>query len=53
MDEKGNLYQCVIFQGRVLILNNRGIPVANVLIPDRDQGKHLRTTNVALQARHG
>jgi lactonase len=49
VDEKGNLYQCVIFQGRVLILNNRGIPLANVLVPGRDQGKYLRTTNVAFK----
>jgi lactonase len=49
VDEKGNLYQCVIFQGRVLILNNYGIPIANVLVPDRDQGKFLRTTNVAFK----
>lgn len=49
VDEAGNLYQCVIFQGRVLILNKQGIPLANVLVPDRDQNKHLRTTNVAFK----
>lgn len=49
VDEAGNLYQCVIFQGRLLILNNRGIPLANVLVPGRDEGKHLRTTNLAFK----
>ena len=49
MDEKGNLYQCMIFQGRVLILNKTGIPIANVLIPGRDEGKFLRSTNVAFK----
>jgi lactonase len=49
VDEAGNLYQCVIFQGRVLILNNRGIPLVNVLVPGRDEGKFLRTTNVAFK----
>ena len=49
VDEKGNLYQCVIFQGRVLILNNLGFPLANVVVPQRDQGKHLLTTNVAFK----
>ncbi|MBN2062835.1 MAG: SMP-30/gluconolactonase/LRE family protein [Deltaproteobacteria bacterium] len=49
MDEAGNLYQCVIFQGRVLILNKMGIPLANVLVPGRDQGKFLRSTNVAFK----
>jgi lactonase len=49
VDEKGNLYQCIIFQGRALILNRGGIPIANVLIPGRDEGKHLVSTNVAFK----
>ena len=49
VDAEGNLYQCIIFQGRVLILNQAGIPIANVLIPGRDEGKHLRSTNVAFK----
>ena len=49
IDGKGNLYQCMIFQGRVLILNKTGIPIANVLIPGRDEGKLLRSTNVAFK----
>ncbi len=49
VDRDGNLYQCIIFQGRVLVFNNRGIPVANVLVPGRDKGKSLRTTNVAFK----
>lgn len=49
VDEAGNLYQCVIFQGRVLILNKSGLPMANVLVPGRDVGKFLRTTNVAFK----
>lgn len=49
VDQAGNVYQCVIFQGRVLILNKNGIPIANVLVADRDQGKFLRTTNVAFK----
>ena len=49
VDGEGNLYQCIIFQGRALILNNRGIPIANVLIPGRDEGKYLRSTNVAFK----
>lgn len=49
VDVEGNLYQCIIFQGRLLIFNKAGLPIANVLIPGRDEGKHLRTTNVAFQ----
>ncbi|MBW1999610.1 MAG: SMP-30/gluconolactonase/LRE family protein [Deltaproteobacteria bacterium] len=49
LDSKGNVYQAIIFQGRILILNSGGIPVAQVLIPGRDEGKLLRTTNVAFK----
>ena len=49
VDTKGNVYQAMIFQGRIVILNNRGIPLANVLIPGRDEGKLLRSTNVAFK----
>jgi len=36
-------------QGRVLILNDRGIPIATVVVPGRDEGKYLRTTNLAFK----
>ena len=49
VDVQGNVYQCLIFQGRLVVLNKAGIPVANVLIPGRDEGKCLRTTNVAFK----
>lgn len=49
VDVEGNLYQCIQFQGRVLVLNAHGIPVANVVIPGRDEGRHLRTTNLAFK----
>jgi lactonase len=49
LDQKGNVYQALIFQGRVQILNRSGIPLANVLLPDRDKGKHLGVTNLAFK----
>ena len=49
VDVNGNVYQALIFQGRILILNGGGIPVAQVLIPGRDEGKLLTTTNVAFK----
>lgn len=49
VDIEGNVYQCLIFQGRALILNKRGIPIANVLIPGRDEGKNLGTTKLAFK----
>lgn len=49
VDEAGNVYQALIFQGRFLVLNQHGIPVASILIPGRDQGRLLQTTNVAFK----
>jgi lactonase len=49
VDCEGNLYQAMVGQGRVLIFNSIGIPVAQVLVPGRDEGKSLMTTNVAFE----
>lgn len=49
VDADGNVYQAIVFHGRLVILNNGGIPIAQVLIPGRDEGKLLRTTNVAFK----
>ena len=49
LDEAGNVYQALVFQGRILILSSVGIPIAQALIPGRDEGKLLRTTNVAFK----
>jgi lactonase len=49
VDEDGNLYQCLIYQGRAIVLNKHGIPVANVLIPGRGEGLHLQTANMAFK----
>jgi len=49
VDCEGNLYQAIVGQGRVIVFNSRGIPVAQVLVPGRDEGKSLMTTNVAFE----
>jgi lactonase len=49
VDEEGNLYQCLIYQGRAIVLNRHGVPIANVLIPGRDEGLHLQTSNMAFK----
>lgn len=49
VDSAGNLYQCIMGQGRIIVLNAHGIPVANVVISGRDEGKLLRTTNLAFK----
>ena len=49
VDADGNLYQAISFQGRFLVFNYGGVPIAQVLIPGRDEGKHLITTNLAFK----
>lgn len=49
VDKDGNLYQCIMGQGRVLVLNRMGIPVANVIIPGHEEGRFLRTSNLAFK----
>ncbi|HUL23730.1 MAG TPA: SMP-30/gluconolactonase/LRE family protein [Thermodesulfobacteriota bacterium] len=49
IDVKGNVYQCMIFQGRAVILNDKGVIIANVVIPGREEGKHLVTSNLAFK----
>jgi lactonase len=49
VDVQGNMYLAVNFQGRVLILNKYGIPIASVLMPGRDRGELIRTTNVVFK----
>lgn len=49
VDKEGNLYQCIMGQGRIVVLNPNGIPVANVIVPGRDEGKNLKTSNLAFK----
>lgn len=46
VDGDGNVYVAINGQGRVVVLNPKGIPVANVMIPGRDDGMHLAVTNL-------
>jgi lactonase len=46
VDADGNAYVCINGQGRIVVLNPKGIPVANVLMPGRDEGMHLAVTNL-------
>jgi lactonase len=49
IDQNGNIYQAMIPQGRAVILDKSAIPIANVVIPGRDEGKHLGTTRMAFK----
>ena len=53
VDSAGNLYQAFHSQGRVLILNKFGVPIANVIVPGREEGEHLGTSNLVSSTRHG
>ena len=48
VDEDGNVYVALVGQGRVLIFNPAGIPIGQVLLPDRHMGLNLRSTSLAL-----
>jgi lactonase len=49
VDADGNLYQAVMSHGRIVILNPGGIPLANVVVPGRDEGLHLKSANLAFK----
>jgi lactonase len=49
VDSEGNLYVAMYPQGRILVLNKRGLPIGQILIPERDEGKYLRTTSMAFR----
>lgn len=48
VDAEGNVYQAVMYGGRVLVLNSSGIPIANVLLSDRGEGGCMYSPNLAL-----
>lgn len=49
VDAAGNVYQALYEQGRVLILSPDGIPLQQVLVPDRDKNMYMRTTHVMIK----
>jgi lactonase len=49
VDSEGNVYVAMNFQGRCLIMNKYGIPLAHLVIPGRDEGRLLQTANLAFK----
>ncbi|MFB7146035.1 SMP-30/gluconolactonase/LRE family protein [Agrobacterium deltaense] len=47
-DEHGNVYVALYTEGRVLVFHSRGVRIAQVLIPEREQGELLGTTSLAI-----
>lgn len=48
-DQDGNVYVALARQGRVLVFNRIGIPIGQVLIPGRDEGRAIRTTSLDIR----
>jgi lactonase len=49
VDADGNVYVAIYGQGRVMAFNPNGIPIGQVLLPDRDEGQNLHSTSMALR----
>ena len=49
VDADGNVYAALFGSGRVVVLNSKGIPIAQILIPGRDAGEFLNTTSMAIK----
>ena len=48
LDTDGNVYVAVYGQGRVMVFNPIGIPLGQILLPGREQGKNLLSTSLTL-----
>lgn len=48
VDSEGNVYVALYGQGRVLCFNKNGIPVRQILLPGREEGKNLLSTSLAI-----
>jgi lactonase len=48
-DSDGNIYVAMYGQGRVLVFNRNGIPIGQVLLPGRDEGRNLQSTSIAIK----
>ena len=48
-DADGNVYVAMYGQGRVLAFNKNGIPIGQIVLPGREQGKNLLSTSLAIR----
>ncbi len=46
LDDDGNLYVAVYGQGRVLVLNKNGLPIGQVLLPNREHNLWVTHTDI-------
>ncbi|ROM69910.1 lactonase [Pseudomonas brassicacearum] len=48
VDSEGNVYVAISGQGRVIVFNRNGLPIGQILLPDRDSGRNLKSTSLAI-----
>lgn len=48
VDAEGNVYVAIMGQGRVMIFNQNGMPIGQILLPGRDKGQNLRSASFGL-----
>ena len=48
VDREGNVYVALYGQGRVLCFDRNGIPLRQILLPGRDEGRNLLSTSLAI-----
>lgn len=49
IDEDGNVYVAMTGQGRCMVFNPMGIPIGEIHIPGRQQGKMLKCTHITIR----
>ncbi|WP_340318333.1 SMP-30/gluconolactonase/LRE family protein [Rhizorhabdus argentea] len=49
VDADGNVYVGLFGEGRVLVFNPKGVPIGQLLVPGREDGKFLYTTSMAIK----
>jgi lactonase len=49
MDKDENLYVALCGQGRCLVINPNGVPIGQILIPGRDEGKMMKSTHIQIR----
>ncbi|QJU60618.1 SMP-30/gluconolactonase/LRE family protein [Sphingomonas sp. AP4-R1] len=49
VDAQGRVYVCLYGQGRILIFAPTGLPIGQIVLPRRDQGRNLNLTSLAIR----
>ncbi|MGN1388378.1 MAG: SMP-30/gluconolactonase/LRE family protein [Bulleidia sp.] len=49
MDKDENIYVAMCSQGRFLVFSNSGVPIGQILIPGREEGRMLKSTHIQIR----